>query len=60
MQYQEDAGWCGEHFTDDWEYETCMEVAWLNYQRCKNGQPRIDPDPRRYRGPKSPARKPNE
>jgi len=51
-QYLEDTEWCGAVFTDDDQYESCMEIAWLNYHRCKNGQPRINPDPTTY--PKRP------
>ena len=32
---------CGERHTDDRTYERCMEVAWLNYQRCKDNMPPI-------------------
>jgi len=61
IQYLEDAAWCGEVFTDDEQYEKCMGIAELNWDRCKKGQPRIQPDPRKYPKPKkSPARKPNE
>lgn len=60
-QYLDDGAWCGEIITDDLEYEACMEIAWLNYERCKKGQPRIEPDPRKYPKPKkSPVRKPND
>ncbi len=40
-QYIQDTGECGARYTDDDVYEECMEVAWLNYQRCRQGQPRI-------------------
>jgi hypothetical protein len=36
-QYIEDTGWCGENITDDWDYDTCMGIAWENYERCKGG-----------------------
>jgi hypothetical protein len=59
-QYLDDTAWCGEHITDDWDYDTCMGIAWENYERCKRGQPRIEPDPRKYPRPKSLGRKPND
>jgi hypothetical protein len=27
---------CGSRYTDDKEYDACMEVAEINYQRCKD------------------------
>ncbi len=40
-QYLDDTGACGEmhHGEDDTNYEQCMEWAWLNLHRCKQGQP---------------------
>ena len=35
----------GEVFTDYAQYEKCMGIAELNWERCKKGQPRIDPYP---------------
>ena len=59
-QYLEDTAWCGTTFTDDQQYEHCMEIAWFNYEACKDGRTRVKRDPRDYPKPKSPARKPNE
>ena len=44
-QYLDDTAWCGEVLTNDDEYKSCMG---LNKERCEKGQPRIEPDPRKY------------
>lgn|GEM_PF-5685624 len=38
-QYYLETAWCGSTFTDDYHYEQCMENAWRNLWRCKNGLP---------------------
>lgn len=60
IQYLEDTAWCGEVFTDDTEYDACMDIALLNWERCTWGQERIDPNPRSYPKPTKPTRKPND
>jgi RHS repeat-associated protein len=37
--YYRDTAWCGETFTDDYQYERCMQRAWANLIRCLNGLP---------------------
>lgn len=32
---------CGAIYTDDLEYEACMERAWFNLFRCREGLPPI-------------------
>jgi len=27
---------CGGLYPDDWNYDGCMETAWLNLERCKH------------------------
>jgi hypothetical protein len=30
---------CGSRFTDDYDYDRCMDNAWRNYIRCLNDVP---------------------
>jgi hypothetical protein len=41
--YLEDTALCGQFFTDEHDYEFCMEIAWLNLYRCNSGLPRTNP-----------------
>ena len=60
IQYLEDTAWCGETFTDDKLYELCMEIAWFNYEACKDGREPAKRDPRDYPKPtNSPVNTPN-
>jgi len=36
-RYVEQAGYCGETYTDTYRYDLCMKNAWGNYIRCLNG-----------------------
>lgn len=38
-RYYEETAWCGEVYTDDFIYESCMNNAWANLIRCLNGLP---------------------
>jgi RHS repeat-associated protein len=38
-QYYKDSAWCGSTFTQDVMYDKCMDWAWGNLLRCKNGAP---------------------
>jgi hypothetical protein len=38
-KYKAWTAYCGETYTDDKLYETCMDNAWKNYIRCLNGLP---------------------
>jgi len=38
-KYLEQTAYCGETYTDDNLYNTCMTNAWKNYIRCLNGLP---------------------
>jgi hypothetical protein len=39
--YLEATAQCGENITDDSRYEKCMEKAWFNLFRCREGLPPI-------------------
>ena len=50
LQYTADIEWCDETFGDDPALHlACTQIADINAERCLDGLPRVNPDPRWYR-----------
>jgi hypothetical protein len=39
QRYLEETADCGSRFTDDYDYDRCIDHAWRNYIKCLNGLP---------------------